>query len=41
LAAGLPAEVADRCHGRDLPLLSGRDAGVACHLVSTLERVTR
>jgi peptide/nickel transport system ATP-binding protein len=35
-----PAEVADRCHGRDLQLLSGRDAGVACHLVSTLERVT-
>jgi hypothetical protein len=26
--------MADRCHGRDLPLLSGRDAGVACHLVA-------
>ncbi len=41
LAAGLPPEVADQCHGRDLPLLSGRDAGVACHLVraAELERV--
>ena len=34
LAAGVPPGVADRCHSRDLPLLPGRGAGVACHLMS-------
>ena len=34
LAAGVPPGIAERCHGRDLPVLSGRAAGVACHLMS-------
>jgi len=34
LAAGVPPGIADRCHGRDLPLLAGRGTGVACHLMS-------
>ena len=32
LAAGQPAQVAAACRGRDLPLLSGSAAGVACHI---------
>jgi peptide/nickel transport system ATP-binding protein len=32
LAAGLPEDVAAACQGRDLPLLDGAQAGVACHL---------
>jgi oligopeptide/dipeptide ABC transporter ATP-binding protein len=32
LAAGLPEEIADRCRGVDLPLLTGGETGVACHL---------
>jgi peptide/nickel transport system ATP-binding protein len=34
LAAGVPPGIAARCHSRDLPVLSGRVAGVACHLMS-------
>lgn len=34
LANGVPPAVADRCRTQDLPLLHGRAAGVACHLVS-------
>jgi peptide/nickel transport system ATP-binding protein len=34
LATGVPPGIADRCHGQDLPLLPGRQAGVACHLMS-------
>jgi oligopeptide/dipeptide ABC transporter ATP-binding protein len=33
LAGGVPAEIADRCRGRDLPLLAG--SGVACHLAES------
>jgi peptide/nickel transport system ATP-binding protein len=31
-AAGPPEELADLCRGRDLPLLPGSGAGVACHI---------
>jgi peptide/nickel transport system ATP-binding protein len=34
LAAGPPAQIAERCRGRELPVLAGSGAGVACHLVS-------
>jgi peptide/nickel transport system ATP-binding protein len=34
LANGVPPGIADRCHVHDLPLLPGRAAGVACHLMS-------
>jgi peptide/nickel transport system ATP-binding protein len=33
LAAGLPAETADRCRGEDLALLAG--PGVACHIADS------
>jgi oligopeptide/dipeptide ABC transporter ATP-binding protein len=34
-AAGVPEQVADRCRGRDLPLLEGSGSGVACHLAES------